>query len=508
MKFTAIIIVRRSLLLVLAALVYVGVAVAQDNSSSSDSGAVPAATAPAEQNNAENPPLSGLDQPVAEPAFGGRSYLMPGVQLSESADSNAAGGASKNTHTAEISRVLVSADLQKIWRKYQFGMDYVAGGDFYAGPLLVQGQGRATQEHSLAAVQRMLWRTGQLAIRDSFDYLPEGSFGFNSYGGAASFGSSLGSGVSGAGAGTGLGGGLGGGSVGNVSYGSVAYQPRIDNSAVVDIVQGLSPRSTVTLSGGYSFSHYMGLSSQQFNVINSQQTDGQIGYNHLLSRKDQIGVDYGFQEIHFPLAGSGSVTAHVWHALYGHRITGKLNLTLAGGPQYVIVHNPPVVVPTNPPTLASVPPTKAIAANGSVTFSYTVSSRTNVQMAYQRYVTPGSGLFAGANTDAGRVSMGHLFGRHWTTTTDVGYSHNSNLQKPNTSSPAGVHSHSYQFWYAGASLQRQLGQQFSAFVSYQFNDMGIGSCTGTGTSAVCGLTSTRHTGQIGINWHPRPIRLD
>lgn len=502
-----IILVRCLLLLVVGATVSVGVAGAQDNAGSSDSGAVPAATAPAEQNNAENPPLSGLDQPVAEPAFGGRSYLMPGVQVSESVDSNAAGGSTKNTHISEISRALVSADLQKIWRKYQFGLDYVAGGDFYTGPLITKGQGRATQEHSLAAVQRILWRTGQLAIRDSFDYLPEGSFGFNSYGGAGAFGSSLGSGISGAGAGTGLGGGLGGGNIGSVSYGSVAYQPRIDNSSVIDIVQGLSPRSTVTLAGGYSLAHYMNLTSQQFNIINSQQTNGQVGYNHLLSRRDQIGVDYAFQEIHFPRAGSGSVKAHVWRGLYGHRVTGRLNLTLAGGPQYVIVNNPPVVLPTTPPIVIPVPATKAIAANGSAMFSYTVSSRTSAQLTYQRYVTPGSGLFAGANTNAVRLSVGHLFGRHWTTTTDVGYSHNANLQKPSSTSSSGVHSQSYQFWYAGTSLQRQLGQHFSAFLSYQFNDMGVGSCTAP-SSAVCGQTATRHTGQIGINWHPRPIRLD
>lgn len=508
MKDIVIMLVRRSLLLVLAAMVPVGVAVAQDNSGSNDSGAVPAATAPAEQNNSENPPLSGLDQPVAEPAFGGRSYLMPGVQLSESADSNAAGGTTKNTHTSEISRALVSADLQKIWRKYQFGLDYVAGGDFYAGPLFATGQGRVTQEHSLAVVQRVLWRTGQLAIRDSFDYLPEGSFGFNSYGGAGAFGSSLGSGVSGAGAGTGLGGGLGGGSVGNVSYGSVAYQPRIDNSSVIDIVQGLSPRSTVTLAGGYSLAHYMNLTSNQFNIINSQETEGQIGYNHLLSRRDQVGVDYSFQEIHFPRAGSGSVTAHVWRGLYGHRVTGKLNLTLAGGPQYVIVNNPPVVLPTTPPIVVAVPATKAIAANGSAMFAYTVSSRTNAQLMYQRYVTPGSGFFAGANTNAVRVSIGHLFGRHWTTTSDVGYSHNSNLQKATSTSNSGITSRSYQFWYAGTSLQRQLGQHFSVFASYQFNDLGVGACTGTGSSKVCGGTATRHTGQIGLNWHPKPIRLD
>jgi len=508
MKDIVIILVRCLLLVVVGATVTVGVAVAQDNSSSNDSGAVPAATAPAEQNNAENPPLSGLDQPVAEPAFGGRSYLMPGLQVSESVDSNVAGGSSTNTHMAEISRVLASMDMQKIWRRYQFGLDYVAGGDFYAGPVIFKNQGRATQEHTLAADQRILWRTGQMTIRDSFDYLPEGTFGFSSYGGAAGFGSALG-GIAGSGAGTGLGGGISGGSpsglFGGGQYGSLGFQPRIDNSAVVDIVQGLSPRSTVTVAGGYDFTNYLNKSSAQFPIINSQQTTAQAGYNHLLSRKDQIGVQYAFQEFHFPRAGSGSVNAHVWHALYGHRVTGRLNFTIAGGPQLLIVNNPPISLGG---LVVKIPATRSVSGNGSVMFSYTVSSRTNAQVMYQRYVTPGSGFYAGANTDAVRLTLGHLFGRHWITSTDVGYSHNSNLQSSNSTSASGVHSHSYQFWYAGTSLQRKLGPHFSAFVSYQFNDMGIGSCPGTSTSTPCGLTATRHTGQIGINWHPRPIRLD
>lgn len=488
----------------LVALMLLGsLAVAQDDSSAGSSGAVPAATVPAEQNNVENPPLSGLDQPTAEPAFGGRSYLMPGFQLSESADSNAS-GSSKNYHTSEITRALGSMDLQKIWRQYQLGVDYIAAGDFFTGPIFAkaQNQNRATQAHTLAAVQRILWRTGQLSIRDSFDYLPEGSFGFSSYGGAASFGSSLGGGVSGTGAGTGLGGGLGGGT-GAVSYGSFGYQPRIDNSAIVDIVQGLSPRSTVTLSGGYSFSHFLSVTNPLIAVINSQTTNGQAGYNHLLSRKDQIGFDYAFQEFHFPNAGSGSVTAHVWNLLYGHRVTGKLNLTLAGGPQLVILHRAPILVGN---VLVPVPATQSLAANGSVVFSYLVSSRTNLQLAYRRYVTPGSGFYAGANTDSVRLSLGYRLSRHWATLSDGGFSHNSSLQNVN-STTLGARSRSYQFWYAGTSLQRQFGPHFNAFASYQFNDLGFASCF-TGVSNTCGTSTTRHTGMVGINWHPKPIRLD
>ncbi len=496
--------VRRPLLVLLSPSMCVSLAAAQDDSGSSDSGAAPAATAPAEQNNAENPPLSGLDQPVAEPAFGGRSYLVPGFQMSESVDSNAAGGSSSNTHMAEITRALASVDMQKIWRRYQFGLDYIAGGDFYAGPRIFGNQGRLTQEHTLAADQRILWRTGQLVLRDNFAYLPEGTFGFSSYGGAGSFGSSLG-GIAGSGAGAGLGGGIAGGTpaglFGGGQYGSIGFQPRIDNGAIVDITQGLSPRSTVTLGGGFNFTNYLDKSSAPFPIINSQQTTGQIGFNHTLTRRDQVGVQYAFQEFHFPRGGSGSVNAHVWDALYGHRVTGKLNLTVAGGPQLVIVHNPPTTA--NPAATTS----RLVSANGSLTFTYTVSSRTHASVMYQRYVTPGSGFFAGANTNAARLSLGHLFGRHWTTNTDVGYSHNSSLQSSSAATVSGIHSHAYQFWYAGSSLQRQLGPQFSVFVSYQFNDMGIGQCTGSGASAVCGLSALRHTGQVGINWHPRPIRL-
>jgi hypothetical protein len=395
--------------------------------------------------------------------------------------------------------------MQKIWRQYQFGLDYIAGGDFYAGPKFTTATGRATQVHTFAANQRILWRTGQLAIRDSFDYLPEGTFGFSSYGGAGSFGSAIGGGVSGVGAGTGLGGGLAGGTaggLGSIAYGSIGYQPRIDNSAVVDVVQGLSPRSTVTLAGGYNFTDYLNKSSAPFPIINSQETTGQVGFNRLLNRRDQVGVQYAFQEFHFPSAGSGSVQAHVWDALYGHRISGKLNFTVAGGPQFVILHNAPINLGG---IFLAVPDTKTVSANASVTFAYTVSSRTSAQIVFQRYVTPGSGFYAGANTNATRLSVGHLFGRHWVTTTDAGYSHNTNLQKATSTSTAGVPSHSYQFWYAGTSLQRQLGKQFSAFVTYQFNDMGLSSCTTTG---VCTQSARRHTGMVGINWHPRPIRLD
>jgi hypothetical protein len=490
--------IRAALLLISVAAFFSAAAWAQSDSSNQSGGAPPAASTPAEI-NAENPPLSGLDSPSAEPAYGGRSYLLPGIQLSESADSNANGNTGSNTHIAEVSRGLGSLDLQKIWKNSQLGLDYVAGGVFYLGPHSL-GQSRSYQVHTFAGDERILWRTGQLAIRDSFDYLPEGTFGFSSFGGAGSLGSALGGSLSGAGAGTGFGGGLAGGTPGGLiggtgSFGSVGLQPRIDNSSTVDIVQQLSPRSSFTIAGGYDFTNFLNTSQSTFNLVNSQQFNGQIGFNHLLNKKDQVGFLYAFQDFHFPTAGSGTITAHVWHALYGHRINGRLNFTVGGGPQLLIVHSP------------LFGESKRVSGNGSVALHYIFSSRTNGQILYQRFVTPGSGFYAGSNTDAARASVNHLFGRHWNAVADGGYSHNSSLQK--NLLVAGLHSSSYDFWYAGGSLRRQIGQHFGAFMTYQFNNFGSSSCTNSsGATGLCGQTVQQHIGSIGIDWHPRPIRLD
>lgn len=480
----------------------------QNTPGQQDTGAAPAATSGAGEPSLENPPLSGLDTPRSEPAFGGRSYLVPGAQISESANSNISGSVNTGSVSA-VTQGLFSLDLQKLWKRYAVGLDYVGGGDVYTGSVQNNGS-RAYQVHSLSSDQRILWRTGQLAIRDNFDYLPEGTFGFGSVGGAGGFGSVLG-GLSGPG--TGLGGGLAGGSpsgfYGSGSFGSVGFEPRIDNITIVDATQELSARSTVTLGGGFDYSHYLDKSAAQFGVIDSQQSSAQAGYNRLLGPHDQVGVLYAYQEFHFPRAGTGNLTAQIWNALYAHRITGRLNFTVGGGPEIVDVHSPGFQFDLLGVIPVTVPPstTRHISGNGSVTFSYIVSARTTAQVLYQRYISPGSGFLPGANTNAARASLSHVFKLRWTGSVDAGYSYNSGFQ--NNSPNTGLNAQAYQYWYAGGTLRRQLSPHFDVFASYQFNDFGAHKCeASSGSTAVCGQTALRHAGMIGIDWRPRPIRLD
>jgi hypothetical protein len=465
------------------------------SSSGQSSGAPPAATGVAAGPDIENPPLSGLDQPVSEPAYGGRSYLVPGIQVSEAVDATSGGLTSTTSGTSEVARGLGSLDLQKIWKKYQLGLDYIAGGTVFQGHISQPHLGRAYQVHTLASNQRVLWRTGQLVFRDSFNYLPEGTFGFGSFGGSGGFGSALGGGGVGGGAGTGLGGGIGGGVPGgNIGggFGSAGIQPRISNTSVMDVTQALSPRSTVVVAVAYDYTDFLKNAQSSLSLINSRMSSAQIGYDYLLNRHDRISVLYAYQDFHFPSAGSGNVNVHVWNVLYGHRITGRLNLVVGGGPQLIIFRNPLVSLPNK------------IAASGRAQLSYQVRTRTTTQLSYLHFTTPGSGFFAGASTDVARASLNQLVGRHWNIALDLGYSRNSQLQ---TSLLGVSNAKTYQYWYGGGSIRRQLGRDFGAFVSYQYNDIRFNTsvCTIPGT---CGTSSARSVGLVGIDWHPHPFRLD
>lgn len=480
---------------------------AQTPSDQGAGGAPPAATGlDTTTQMSENPPLSGLDQPSFEPGFGTRSYLAPRVELSEAVDSNGLGNFSKSNFT-ESTRALGSLDLQKLWKLHPLDVDYVGGVDWYNG-----ANGGAYQVHSLAATQRFLWRTGQLALRDSFSYLPEGSFGFGSFGGAGAF-------SAGGLGGQGLGG-VSGGIFSNSSYGVIGTQ--ISNMAVADVTQYLSPRSSVVITGGYGLTDFLSTPRTSFCpantscYFNSQEAIGQIAFNHQISRHDQIAFVYAYEQLHFPGTSAGSLNVNLWQIEYGHRLSGKLDFVIGGGPELVHRSQPEEEIqniPTGLPCLntgsaLSCVDVKSSFLTGSaqVSLRYKASARTNFSLSYMRYVSSGSGFFGGAKTDAARLSINHAAGRHWNVLLDTGYAHNSALLGVTSSAAGGATS--YNNWYFGGAAHRKLGRHFAFFGSYQYNAFAFssGSCSVTGTN--CGASYGRNILLIGLNWIPQPIRLD
>lgn len=426
----------------------------------------------------ENPPVSGVDQPALELNVAPRSFLQPEAQISESVDSNV-GNALGSTAVHGVTRLLGGLEFQRLWRRYELSLGYVGGAAIYAGLTKV-----GNQIHQFDAEQRILWKTGHFSIRDSFSYLPEGTFGYGSYGGVGGFQLGLGGIGLGAGASTGVGG-LGS-FFGAGEFGALGQQPRITNVSLADVTQNLSARSALTAAGSYAVVHF---TDNNFGFINSRQTSAQLGYDYQLSRKDQIALVYGFQEFQYPGALAQNFTTHLGNVLYGHRISGRMDFVIGGGPQVTILSNP----------FSS---TRRVSLSGRASLRYQFP-KTSVGLFYEHYNTSGSGFFAGAKTDVARLSLARPLGRKWDAIANVGYSRNSRIQP----SLFGINATSYDYLYAGAALHRQLGRSFALFFSYQYNQLMFDNsfCV---PGPLCSRISQRHVAAVGLDWRPRPIKLD
>ena len=474
----------------------------------------------------ENPPISAIDQPGLEPHAAPESFLLPGLHFSESLDSNienSTGGSSVGT----VTRGMGSLTLQKLWKNYAVAADYVGGVAYYSSGVGLE------QLQQFDLDNRINWKRGQLAIRDSFSYLPEGNFDFGAYGGGGAYNAgfgSLGAGMLGAGA-------FGAGSSAFVAGSSVSLGqvPRLTNLGLADVVENLTPKSAVTFAAGYGFEHFYGdLVSTETGVqentdfIGSREFTAQTAYDRVLTPKDQVGLSYGYQGFNFSTVGT-AFHANLVQAMYGHRISGRMDFVISAGPQFTHISAnetvcdipavppyffpPSFCTPVLPGGLPSdggqlvVVPEKAnhIGAAGRVTLRYRFP-KTTFSLSYQRYETSGSGIFAGAESNIARLDVHRVLGRAYTIFSDVGYSKNDQLHLAGSD----VNAHTYTEVYAGMGLHRQFTRSLRGFVSYQFNDLffNTGCPLSLSPCAAGSNTSHRQVGSIGLDWTPRPIRLD
>jgi len=489
---------------------------AQDSSAqSTDVTPAPSAQQPAPafgQENApapvsENPPISGLDLPNLEPHAAPLSYLQAGAHVSESVASNiqnALGGTGVHT----ISRAMGSLELQRLWSHYDLSLDYLGG----VGYFNAEGIG-LKQVEELGLTQKVNWKRGVLTVRDSFSYQPEGTFG-STYGSVGATGAGL------EGQNTFFGGN---------ALGALGQVPRIMNLSVADVVESLTPKSSITAAGGYGFIHFLGNEPGTGNsFIGSNQVTAQVGYNRVLNPHNQVALIYGYQG--FDFSTGLTFHSHIVQVMWGHRISGRMDFLIAAGPQFTHIDDLLLPVTTFPPPANdTIPPCEIgatttgvelecptndfrIGAAGRALLRYRFPKVT-LGLTYDHYLTSGSGFFAGAESDIASLRASRPLNRIWTANADIGYSRNSRVLPvtctATTTNCPGVAANVYSYGFAGASLSRMFGRTLHAFASYQFNYLVFDdSYCLTASPGPCNRISRLNIGTIGLDWIPRPIRLD
>ena len=256
---------------------------------------------------------------------------------------------------------------------------------------------------------------------------------------------------------------------------STGRTKRLSNTALGELSYALTRRTAMTFVGSYGVLHFL-----DSGFIGSRQTSGHMGLDYAVNAKNSVALSYGFDDLRF--SGTTSrMQSHLMQIALGRKITGRLALQLAAGPQmnYGLL-------------------------NGN-SWGWSMFSALSYQqrfsgysLSYFRGITGGSGVLLGSQTNTITASAVHQFARSWSASASGGYARNNSL----TSN--GATASRFQNWFGGVSLGRSLGQHARMGMNYTFQDQkGIGNCP----VASCGVQSPRHQITVSLEWHLRSTRL-
>jgi hypothetical protein len=401
------------------------------------------------------------------------SFLLPSFGVTTQAQTNSSSFGQANG-PAWISTTYLSGrvGVNKVSGRSELLLDYLAGGGFSsysnAGNSVIQ---------SLDVSETLHWGRWSLMFGDQFTYLPASSFGFGGLGGLNDFGVPL----------------VAVGSTPGFRQDILPNQSimtngarRIGNAAVAQTTYALGYRSSLSFVGSYSQLHFLDGGLQDSNSASFRG-----GYNYLLSPKNSMSIWYGFNRLRLSNLPQG-MDDHEVLASFARRITGRLAFQVGAGPDVQIFRAPLA----GPGTVV----TWAVSAGllGGQQFRF---RHMEAGLNYSHFLTGGSGVLAGAQTDmvSGQLSRG--FGR-WAATATVGYSRNQALRQTLVNadriSPQG--------WFAGAQASRHFARYGRLFFAYNASNQ-------SGIAAICSFAACRTNGltqaiSVGYNWSLRPIILE
>lgn len=255
---------------------------------------------------------------------------------------------------------------------------------------------------------------------------------------------------------------------------------RFGNVAIAQVRYLLGPRTSVFATGGYGFLNF---SDPNFN--NFTQRNAVVGFERSLNGADSLGVNYGFTQYQFSRGGS-VIKTHSFRLAYGRRLTNRMAMEVAGGPQ-IGMFNDPLLGPTQ----------KLFwTLHGSMQYR---RGRSDLGLAYRHDLEGGSGVLAGSRSDTVTLTWQRRVTVRWDLGVNLGYTRSESLQT--FSSPLPTRSFETQF--AGLRMSRKLASDRSLYFGYGASHQS--GSTGCGSS--CGFP-LRHSLEVGFSWNPRPHRIE
>jgi len=402
---------------------------------------------------------------------GRHSFWQPHLDFTSTLSSN---GLSSTTNTGWTtwSTIYGGIDLHRISGNSDLGL-------LYSGGASVSNDGSSNNGiiQNLEFLEKLQYRRATVSIMEQLSYLPENAFG-------SQFGN--------------IGTPLGGGSIGlqpGLGPGQsilTASGQRLSNAFVPEVDVRLTARTSLTFVGDYSILHFF-----DNNLLNSYTAGGQVGYNYQLTRKDTIGLSYGFTALRYSNFNQ-SINDNVVHVSYGRRVTGRLAFQIAAGPEYTSFQTP-----ITSPTMKGTTPSSSSNLYWSLSTSLTYQlRRMGLGLSYAHGVTGGSGVQAGALTDTVSGFASRQLSRTFSANWNLSYGRNNGLTV-NAPGATTVANQTFSYWSNNIGLSHAMGRTMSLSVNYllQYQDSNSAFCVGP----KCGSSFVVHQVLFSLGWHDHPI---
>lgn len=415
-----------------------------------------------------------------------RSYWQPRFDFAGTADSNPEENPNNNGTSTDWTgwgSFLGGVDIQRISGASDLVIDYTGGGMYSNAEGSANG---IVQE--FGGVETIRFRRSTLSFLDQLSYLPQAGLGFGGLGGLPLLGS---------------------GSTGLTSGFTTAQSiltgegQNLANSSMAQLNIFLTPRSSITLAGGYDLLHFFGN-----DLLDSGALTFQGGYNYRASEHNTVGAFYAYTGLRYSNSNE-SIDVHSLEASFGRQVTGKLAFQVAAGPEFELFQTPASVAGSSGGTTGT-GSSNSSTSNLGWTLTAAASyrrERTDFGLTYLHGVTSGSGVFAGAVSDTATGSLTRQMSKTFSSGIVAGYSRNTGvdtgLTGVTTVTTVSGSSLAYDYWFAGANFARPLSETFALTFSYQlqYQTANTTFCVGP----TCGSSVVRNLISVGLSWHERPL---
>lgn len=425
-----------------------------------------------EQLTPDQRPLTGVQELTVGQYSEPHSFLLSSVNVTAQLGTNPPDSGYNGVST--LTYLLGRLDLHRVSGRSELVLDYAGG-----GMISTYGNNGNAAIQDLQMSDKIQWQRWSLFVGDETSYLSESSFGFGGVGGLGFLG-----GISQTVPGGALGGSLPFLNTALTPSETIptANVPRLSNTAVSQVEYRLSPRSSWTAAASYGLLHFFG-----GGYIDSSSVLFQAGYNYQLSPLNSVGVLYLFDTLGFTHLAS-RIYDNLAELSYGRRITGRLGFQIAAGPE----------IDQFQASLAS--PYNHLSWTLGSSLNYQVG-RSAISLSYNHFLTAGSGVLVGAETNQVQASVSRNLSQTWLVLLTLGYARNQGLVQAATEAiePA------FKSWYDALQVNHQLRPGTSLFLAYGTGLQGMNAATCPALN--CGANYITQQVSLGLNWGLRPIEL-